>query len=64
MAKESKVKIQVKHDSPALLSEWYPVKIQIQNDDSFRVCHPTLDVRLQAGSDDAVEQSSKWGFIS
>lgn len=60
MPKDSKIKVHVKHDSPALLSEWYKIQVQIHNDDNLPLFHPSLEVKLQTSSDDlAIDQSSK-----
>lgn len=58
--KDSKIKVHVKHDSPALLSEWYEIQVQINNDDNLALYHPSLEVKLQTSTEDlAIEQSSK-----
>lgn len=61
VAAESKVKIQVKHDSPALLSEWYPIEINFQNDEDSAILESVLDVKLQTTPEDAnFEQTSNF----
>ena len=62
---DSKIKVHVKHDSPALLSEWYQIQVHINNDDKMTLYHSSLEVKLQTGLDDqAIEQSSKEFFLN
>ncbi|KAL0272315.1 UNVERIFIED_CONTAM: hypothetical protein PYX00_005340 [Menopon gallinae] len=56
--KDSKVKIQMKHDSPALLSEWYPIHIIIQNEEDFTLLRSSVEVKFSS-TDEATEQSTQ-----
>ncbi|KAK6637936.1 hypothetical protein RUM44_008358 [Polyplax serrata] len=59
VASESKVKLHLKHDSPALLSEWYPIEVTIFNDEESTIVDSVLEVKFQSSDDLTIEQTTQ-----
>ena len=61
---DSKLELAVSHESPALLGEWYPITMRLENKELHSVTNIVVIVNLQASGDAAnIEQSSKFKQI-
>ncbi|XP_049939900.1 trafficking protein particle complex subunit 11 isoform X1 [Schistocerca serialis cubense] len=58
--RDSKLDVTVIHDEPALLGEWYPIKIVVNNTEEQKLNVVGIDVMLQTSTDDAsIEQATQ-----
>jgi hypothetical protein len=60
VSRDSKLKLEVSHDLPALLGEWYPIRVIFENKEDHRITGVSADVNLQTSGDEHnIEQASK-----
>ncbi|KAJ9597775.1 hypothetical protein L9F63_011383 [Diploptera punctata] len=58
--RDSKLELVVAHDAPALLGEWYPIKIHLENKEEHSVTNILICVNLQTGGEDpSIEQATQ-----
>ncbi|PSN35312.1 Trafficking protein particle complex subunit 11 [Blattella germanica] len=59
--RDSKLRVEVLHDSPALLGEWYPIKIVMENKEDHKICNIAVSVNLQptGGDEQCLEQATQ-----
>jgi hypothetical protein len=63
ISRDSKLKLEVSHDFPALLGEWYPIRMILENKENHRLTGVSADVNLQTSGDEPnIEQSSKHSY--
>lgn len=61
--RHSKLKVEVSHDLPALLGEWYPIRVILKNKENYKITGVSADVNLQTtGDEPCIEQSSKVSY--
>jgi hypothetical protein len=63
VSRDSKLEVEVSHDMPALLGEWYPIKIILENKEDYKITVVSADINLQTSGDDPnIEQASKFSL--
>jgi hypothetical protein len=63
ISRDSKLKLEVSHDFPALLGEWYPIRMILENKENHRITGVSANVNLQTSGDEPnIEQSSKLSY--
>ncbi|XP_069669154.1 trafficking protein particle complex subunit 11 [Periplaneta americana] len=59
-SRDSKLKLEVIHDSPALLGEWYPIRLFLENAEDQKVTGISINVNLQTSGDEpSIEQATQ-----
>jgi hypothetical protein len=57
---DSHLQLEISHDLPALLGEWYPMRMVLVNKENHRITGITAHVNLQTNGDESnIEQASK-----
>jgi hypothetical protein len=60
VARDSRLQLEISHDFPALLGEWYPIRMILVNKEDSRITGITVHVNLQMNGDESsIEQASK-----
>jgi hypothetical protein len=63
VARDSKLGLDLSHDMPALLGEWYPIKIILENKESCKITSISANINLQTSGDEPNnEQTSKFSL--
>lgn len=64
VSRDSKLEVKVSHDMPALLAEWYPIRVILKNKENYKITVISANVNLQTSGDDPnIEQSSKFLWV-
>lgn len=60
ISRDSRLQLEISHDLPALLGEWYPIRMILVNKEDNRITGITAHVNLQMNGDESsIEQASK-----
>ena len=60
ISRDSQLQLEISHDLPALLGEWYPIRMILVNKEDDRITGITAHVNLQmSGDESSIEQASK-----
>jgi hypothetical protein len=60
VSRDSQLQLEISHDLPALLGEWYPIRMILVNKEKYRITGITAHVNLQTNGDESnIEQASK-----
>lgn len=60
VTRDSKLELEVSHDAPALLGEWYPIRIKLENKELHNMTNITVCVNLQtSGEEPSIEQATQ-----
>lgn len=60
VSRDSRLQLEISHDLPALLGEWYPIRMILVNKEDNRITGITAHVNLQMNGDESsIEQASK-----
>ncbi|PNF36899.1 Trafficking protein particle complex subunit 11 [Cryptotermes secundus] len=60
VSRDSKLEVKVSHDMPALLAEWYPIRVILKNKENYKITVISANVNLQTSGDDPnIEQSTQ-----
>jgi hypothetical protein len=63
VSRDSKLAVELSHDMPALLGEWYPIKVILQNKENCKITMISANVNLQTSGDEPnIEQASKFSL--
>jgi len=60
VSRDSRLQLEISHDLPALLGEWYPIRMILVNNEDNRITGIIAHVNLQMNGDESsIEQASK-----
>lgn len=60
VSRDSQLHLEISHDLPALLGEWYPIRMILVNKENHRITGIIANVNLQTNGDEStIEQASK-----
>jgi hypothetical protein len=63
VSRDSKLGVEISHDIPALLGEWYPIKIILENKENCKITSISSNINLQTSGDEPnIEQASKFSL--
>lgn len=63
ISRDSKLKLDILHAFPALLGEWYPIRITLENEENHKITGVSANIVLQTSGDEPnIEQSSKLSY--
>ncbi|KAK7871870.1 hypothetical protein R5R35_006453 [Gryllus longicercus] len=58
--RDSKLEVTVVHSTPALLGEWYPIKVILENKESNMISEMSMDINLLSNNEDpSLEQATQ-----
>jgi hypothetical protein len=62
-SRDSKLEVEISHDLPALLGEWYPIKMIFKNKENDKITVISASINLQTSGDEPnIEQASKFSL--
>ncbi|XP_021915999.1 trafficking protein particle complex subunit 11 isoform X2 [Zootermopsis nevadensis] len=60
ISRDSKLKLDILHAFPALLGEWYPIRITLENEENHKITGVSANIVLQTSGDEPnIEQSTQ-----